>query len=323
MRRILALAGAVAVLSSSASATVFSGNLFYTTIDFGGAPNVHSVTYSYNDGTTSLTMGAQQNIAALNGADGIIFDTAGRLLIGGGPANEIYRMNTNGTGLTTVSLSSNAFHVTLSPDGSTAYTSPFSGNLQVVPLAAFTAGTAYGINGGDTAITQLSFGPTGQAFYINGAPNGNGNFGTIDISNLSNIQTTRLYTGLLPAHGMVYDGYTNRMTMFGAGAVATVDSTTGGGLLQRTGITCDFDQGSVDGQGHAFIAGCDQLTFIDYRASGDITNPLNPTIILSGYEKIDDLAPLSGAGSQGSVPEPGTVVLLAGGLAVLALRRRA
>ena len=64
----------------------------------------------------------------------------------------------------------------------------------------------------------------------------------------------------------------------------------------------DFDQGSTDGFGHAFIAGSGALTFIDYSISHDITHP-DKIIITGGYGNIDDIAPLDGPGSQ-TTPEP-------------------
>lgn len=78
----------------------------------------------------------------------------------------------------------------------------------------------------------------------------------------------------------------------------------------------DFDQGSVDGFGHAFIAGSGAITFLDYSTSHDITNPsqiIIRTVDGSGHSfgSIDDVAPLVGLGSQ--IPEPTSTALTAVG----------
>ena len=67
-------------IASQARATTWTGNLFYTYSN--GGQNVDSVTYSYNDVSHSFTTGAINGIASLGGADGIIFDSNGHLLVG-------------------------------------------------------------------------------------------------------------------------------------------------------------------------------------------------------------------------------------------------
>jgi hypothetical protein len=50
------------------------------------------------------------------------------------------------------------------------------------------------------------------------------------------------------------------------------------------------------------IAGCSDLTFIDYSSSHDITSASNKIIVTGGFGDIHDVAPLVGPGSQ-AVPE--------------------
>jgi hypothetical protein len=107
--------------------------------------------------------------------------------------------------------------------------------------------------------------------------------------------------------------------MFGGGAVATLDPNAGTNPAIKTSLkqfdvpgVSDFDQGSVDGFGHAFIAGSGAITFIDYSKTGDITSSQNRIIITPGFGAIDDVAPLVGLGAPPSAtPAPGGLTLFA------------
>jgi hypothetical protein len=304
---LLATAGLAAVTVAHAD-TVFNGTLYYT--NFTGGANVNKVTYSYDQTTQSLTLGSATNIASTPGADGIIFDPAGNLLIGGQNTGHVYEVNpTTGTftGVAPGSSgqSQDSYHLALDPTGTKFYTSNFGGALDTVALPFGTQGTTTAISGGDTGITQVAFAPNGNVFYDDSFPNCCGNVGLI---NLSTGVTTRLYTGVAPAHGLIYDPFTGLMTMFGAGYTGTVDQN-GLSLKVSSQLNNDFDQGAVDGQGHALVAGNGEITFIDYSSSHDITHP-DKVIIETGFGGIDDVAPLVGAGSGGQVPEPGSIFLL-------------
>jgi hypothetical protein len=336
-----ALAGLLLV-GSTAHADTFQGTLYYTR--FSGTPNVTSLAFSYNDASHALTYGTQNNLASLNGADGIMFAPNGDLLVTSNSVGNVYRLNaSNGNLLQTVSTGGPPdFHMALDPTGTKFYSSDRytrgTGPLDTFAIDAngtIHNATTTAITGGDTNVTQLAFAPNGKILYTDGTPN---RLGSIGLFNFGSPDTT---TQLIPAnqvnaaHGVVYDPFTGLWTMFGGGSVATLDPNGAtnadiiASLKQRNGINADFDQGSVDGFGHALIAGNGQITFIDYSQTHDITSAANTIIIRSvdgagnGFGALDDVAPLVGLGSQTSTPEPASVVLLAtGGLGLLAVRLR-
>jgi hypothetical protein len=78
----LAALGCVLGSACHASADTFSGTLFFTT--FSGGTNVHDMTYSYDDSTKTLKLGTVNGLAAVGGADGLIFAPDGKTLLIGG-----------------------------------------------------------------------------------------------------------------------------------------------------------------------------------------------------------------------------------------------
>jgi WD40 repeat protein len=309
--------------AGTSHADIFTGTLFYTNFQ-GGGDNVNKVSFNYDDSNHALAYGGPVGVAAENGADGIMFAPNGNIIVTSNATNNVYRID-SGTGalLQTVHGSSTDFHMALDPSGTKFYSSDrynqFSGPLDtftINPNGTFTNASSNPITGNDPNVTQLAFAPNGKILYTDGSPNRNGTVGLFD---LATDKTTQLLPELQASHGVQYDPFTGLWTMFGGGAVATMDPNAGtnaqiaASVKQLVTSVPDFDQGSVDGFGHALIAGSNGITFIDYRKSGDITNP-DRIIFTSGFNNIDDVAPLVGLGSNPfAVPEPSSLSLLAFG----------
>lgn len=339
--RSLILGVLVAAYAATAHASTFTGTLDYTR--FSGTPNVTSLSFTYNDVTQTLTYGTQTNIASLNGADGIMFAPNGNLIVTSNSVGSVYRLDASGTLLQTVNTGTSGlrdFHMALDPSGTKFYSSNrydrTTGPLDTFVInssGTFNNATTTPINppatgAGDTNVTQLAFATNGKIFYTDGTPNANGSIGLFTFGSSADTATQLIAANTVTAaHGIIFDPFTGLMTMFGGGGVATLDPNAAtnalivASLKQRNGINSDFDQGAVDGFGHAFIAGNGQITFIDYSATHDITSAANKVIIVStdgagnAIGAIDDLAPLVGPGSSTTTPEPSTMLLLGMALA--------
>src|SRR6266436_8717566 len=91
----MAVAGVMLWGSAGVRADVFNGTLYFTY--FTGGENVDKISYSYNSASTTFTLGAVQGIAAVNGADGIIFAPNGNLLVGGQGNPVVHELTPTGT----------------------------------------------------------------------------------------------------------------------------------------------------------------------------------------------------------------------------------
>jgi len=321
--------------AGSALASDATGDLYYT--KYTGGQNIWKVSFNYDDAGGTATLGTPVNLASAPGADGIIFAPNGNLLVGGQGARRVFEYTPGGTLVGSgTSGGFDSYHLAMDPSGSKVWTSAFGGPAVDLALGPIANGTAHAVTGSDSGITQLAFAPAskgGKTFYVNGQPNGNGNLGVID---MNTFVTTRFATGVDPAHGMVYDEFTGLMTLFGDGEVGSFDpaSATPATTLKTavpTALIGDFDQGAVDGKGHALVAGSNAITFIDYSTSGDITAPDYVQVFFSSnginFGGIDDVAPLSGLGSsqQNSVADGGStlaLLLLGGGFIGFSRRAR-
>lgn len=298
-----------------AQGTAANGTLYYTT--FTGTQRVHKVDYNY-DGAATYVLSSSTDIAATPGGDGIIFAPDGQLLVGGQGTGQVYKVDPNAINsfVTKASGVAGAYHLSLDPSGTKFYAAGLPGNLGVIPLNPFADGTQKVLSGSVSQITSIAFDTLGNAYYTASGGTGNGSVGRI---NLTTGVTTEVIANLPAAHGMVYDSFTNKLTLFGASHITQLNLDAN--LTQfsdldlstlETGHTFQLDQGATDGHGHALVADNNaNLVFLDYSTG---TNQVASYGFLDQQflaTSLDDVAPLSGLGSN-TTPEPGTLGLLFG-----------
>ena len=131
---------------------------------------------------------------------------------------------------------------------------------------------------------------------ITAGPGGYGNVGLIDLKTFT---TQRRLVNVPGAHGMVFDRFTGNLLLFGSTHVTQVDPGVMkivSDLTVKAPVT--LDQGTVDGNGYVFVASNQgQLVFVDYSGSKKIGASGNTVSVQFVESALDDVAPLSGAGS--------------------------
>ena len=333
--------------------------------------NVFSVNFSYTcavgcgPGGTFI-QGSNTAIFKANGADGIAFypTNSANLLIAGQEQNNVTQITTAGVLVTSVKADSagsttpptgdpQAFHLAITPDNHNLLAIPNeqgagANSIDVLPLGATTvsAGTARTVTGVDTALRGIDFCLAGlcagNAYYTNALDNNLGDFGllatplTTPTTSLVTITNSGCGTangeGCLPAHGIVWDAFTNTFIIVSQNQVWQLQQTgaTTWNVVSKFVDTAHpndvFDQPSVDGAGHLFVADAGtggNILFIDYTSGSHLVGAASNFV----YEhflanSLDDIVNKAGVTTQ--TPEPTSILLFGSAMALAAtvLRRR-
>ncbi|MCH8183658.1 MAG: hypothetical protein IID55_10785, partial [Proteobacteria bacterium] len=272
-----------------------SWDVYYTR--FAGSDNLKRTEIRF-DGER-VTLGPRRTVAAVEGADGLIFAPDGDLLVGG-QGDRVHKVRTDGSGeFVTVSAGGqDSFHLTLDPGGRRAWTSGMPGHLVEIPLQPFSGGIPHPLSGDDRTITSIAFDDRGIAFYTAGDHRGGGNFGILDFATFS---TRRLISKIPAAHAIAFDPFTGDLFLFGADQIAQIDPRNPRRIKSSLDFDQEslFDQGSTDGEGHLVVARTSgHVVFIDYAASGLVGDASNFVTAAFVDSNLDDIAPLAGLGAN-------------------------
>ncbi len=309
--------------TSTAFADPTQGTVYYTR--YASFQRVNKVDYKY-DGTT-FSIANNTFLSTLPGADGIIFAPDGDLLVGG-QGNAVHKVEVDGSSFESRTAGgTSAFHLSADPSGKNIWSGGIPGQLAEIPLTPFSNGIAYTMLGAETGVDTIIF-RGNDAYYTSSFPNGNGSFGSITFDRVAHTATTtRLLSNVIAAHGGAYDSFTDSIILFGENHITQLKGSSPTTILSDLFVSgADFDQGAVDGKGHALVANSGQgsLFFLDYSATGLVghTNNFRDQKFIAS--DIDDVAPLSGLGAPDPnpppVPVPEVNTLIGGaGFAALAL----
>lgn len=311
----------VALTASQATAANTSGTLWYTT--YNGGQNIHKVDYTWSSNVLSLSANTAIG-PGVNGADGILFLPNGNLAIGG-QGRRVHEVDPAGNLVTTLTVPTDSYHLSLSPGGKVLYSASIPGQPTAITLngsGGLTGASAVAlpVAGTQTSLDTIAWasgGPNqGKALYTSSSSGGNGVVGTITIAGGPESPTSATTSGpvALPAsHGLVYDPFSDSFITMGDDEISRFSSA--GVLLETLGFAgqgVNFDQGTVDGLGHIFAADNNgRLYLVDY-SGGTFAGATSDSAFLANF--LDDIAPKVGSGSNPppTVPETGGTLWLMG-----------
>ncbi len=294
-------------LTSTAFADPTTGTVYYTRYATQAA-RVNKVDYAYNGTTFSIgTPTVLSTLGGFGGADGIIFAPDGDLLVGG-QGNAVHKVEVDGSSFESRTAGgTSSFHLSPDPSGKNIWSGGIPGQLAEIPLTPFSNGIAYTMLGAESGIDSIIF-RGNDAFYTSSSPNGNGSFGSITFDRVAHTATTtRLIPFIIAAHGGAYDLFTDSIMLFGNTHITQLKGSDPTVVLSDFALNgASFDQGAVDGKGHALVAnpGQGSLFFLDYSASGLVGAAGNFRDQKFIANDIDDVTPLSGIGSIDPNPNP-------------------
>ena len=310
--------------AAAVSCTVgsYCGTVYVSTV-FNG---VDDIPFTYVQGTQTLTWGTDSILAShLQGgqSDGLIFDTVTKDLMVGvncfGPASIVEISPTTGAVLSTISTGGVSPSHLMADQQGNAWASddgcPTDSPAVQIPLPASSPTvTTHAITGSTNFVNTLIVTSSKTTAFYTSTPccGGGGQFGTINLSTFVTTCATVVTGGCASfpaAHGGTFDPYTGDVMIFGNDHITQIDPTTLAVVSDLVVPGAGFDQGTVDGSGHLFVAGGPGVFFLDYRTSGLVSSAgnymaasiCNPSCTGGGA---DDVAPLVGPGSPvNGVPE--------------------
>ncbi len=294
-------------IGNPAFATTFTGDLFYTT--FGGGTNIHKVSYTYDNSVPSFTLSNNIGLGSTPGADGIVFNpNNGRLLVGAQGPNIHQVIPTPFSFTTVASGTSTCYHVSVDSNNNFAWCGGIPGDLGKVPINPFAAGSPLNVIGAVSGVDSLAFYGSTVFFTSSGGGGTGATFGTID---LTTGVTTAILTGI-EAHGMVLDPFTTDLILFGDNTILQIDPDTPNVIKSSKTVpeNTQFDQGTVDGLGHLFLAdNTGELFFMDYTSGSNLVGNAG-NFLASPFlaNQLDDIAPLVGPGSEPPTAVGGTIM---------------
>ena len=288
---LFALAGCGTCGGPGCGGRISSGDLYFTR--YAGTPNVMKVHFDYSNG--KFTLDKPKAIATLEGVDGLAFAPDGDLLVGG-QGGTVHKVKVADGKFKDVKAGGGAWHVSIDPSGKKAWVTGIPGPVTEIPLAPFGDGIRHDLQGDDTSVTTIVFDGSGHAYYTSGGSGGYGNVGNIDLKTFT---TKRRMENVPAAHGMAFDRFSGDLLLFGSNHITQVDPKTMKVVSDREiKASVTLDQGTVDGNGYVFIASNNgQLVFVDYSSSKRIGTSGSYVAVQVLASSLDDVAPLTGAGS--------------------------
>jgi len=321
------------LISIGCTLPIQASTIFFTQI---GSPDVFFGTFNPAAGgslTGITTIGSSPN-----GADGILIGPNGTLFFAGEGSNGVFQIRQDGTSVpplpsfgagTTESFFLATNQNAPDPSNTTVFTFNNAGSIAALPVVGgfLQPGTVSSVLGPDKNISDVFWSPTNQAYYLTGNEGTTGDLGLYNVA--THTTSAPLFTGIPTAQEAVFDPFTGLIILFGDGQVDTFNPTTNtlgtpvllpgatAGTTCGGGSTGQLDAGTVDGAGHAYVAGCGNLYYIDYSSTHNILSLSNirESVPVSGG--IKDVAVI-----QVATPEPSTITMVVIGLAGLGIRLR-